>query len=234
METITREDFDNIVSHTIRIELKDGNLLILNVTVEAKKAFAKLLRDDVYSELENEFLWVYIPRDRLLLVNKNEIIRITFCFEPVMGEEPAYFDNFNVVDKTDLPAEINDDLKEENGEMQPYLPQLIIMHNRQMENNEVVQGVTMKTEGYFGNISTYSSLSSGDVDGISFEFFDDKEEWILLTYKYFQFIDDDGEENFMPFKNLSIIEIERPLLMSDESLNKYLGRKSKKQPKRKK
>lgn len=237
MATISRDDFDSLVSHTIRIELKDGSVLILNVSVEAKKAFSKHLRNNTISYLENNFLWIYIPGDRLIFINENEVIRITFLFEPVMGEVPEYVDNFNVLYKTDLPADddnMEDSFEEDNDEDEFYLPQLIIMHNRQMENGEVVPGVTMKTEGYFGNVSSYSSLNAGDVYGIDFEFFDDDEKWILLTNKYLQFIDDDGEENFMPFKNLSIIEVERPLLMSDQMLHQYLDRKSKKQPKRKK
>jgi len=234
MATITQDDFDNAVTHTIRIELKDGSVLFFNVIAEAKKAFAKLLRNDTHSELEYEFLWIYIPEDRFVFINKNEIIRITFCFEPIFGEVAEYVDNFNVKEKTDMPTDEEDEFEAAAEEVEFYLPQLVIMHNRQLENGEIVPGVTMKTEGYFGNVSSYSSLNLDDFNGLGLVFFEDREEWILIAENYIQFVDDDGEENFMPLKNLSVIEMERPFLLSDEELDKYLERKPKKQPKRKK
>jgi hypothetical protein len=82
METISQSGFDKLVSHTVRIELKNGATLIYYVNLESKAAFYKLLKDDAISDYENDFLWFYIPEDRLVIVNKQEIIRITFCFDP--------------------------------------------------------------------------------------------------------------------------------------------------------
>src|SRR5690606_27306780 len=106
------------------------------------------------SDYENYFLWFYIPEDRLVIVNKKEIIRITFCFDPPTGSEPKYRNNFNVIETSEEELDI-DNINSTGEEL--YLPQLIIMHNRQQEDTEFVKGVTMKTEGYFGNISFYSS-----------------------------------------------------------------------------
>lgn len=241
METISQSDFDNFVSHTIRIELKEGFVLTYQVSAEAKKAFRELLvANTLSSDYGNEFLWIYIPNDRLALVNKKNIIRITFCFDSPEGSELQYCDNFSILEKLkeedddQMNIEIEEDDIEPEKDYERYLPQLIIMHNRQLEDMEIVKGVTMKDEGYFGNISFYSSLNSGDIDGCDFEYFNDEEELILVTYDYLQFIDDDGEENFMPFDNLSVIEVERPLIMTDELLDNYLGRKSKGKSKAKK
>lgn len=233
MATISQNEFDKLVSHTIRVELKNGHTLIYYVSLEAKTAFYKLIQEDAISENENEFLWFYIPQDRLVLINKKDIIRITFCFDSPGDSEPQYHDNFHIITNTEEIVETNDNEKEDisgedNSEEELYLPLLIIMHNRQMEKTEIVDGVTMETDGYFGNISTYSSLSEGDVLGFDFEYFNNEEEWILLTYKYLQFIDDDGEDNFMPLDNLCVIEVKRPLIMSDKILEQYLDRKPKK------
>jgi hypothetical protein len=233
MGTIKQSDFDKLVAHTIRIELKNGLTVIYWVSVESKTAFYKLLKADAISDNENEFLWFYIPEDRLVLVNKKEIIRITFCFDPPNGEEPQYRDNFNLLNTHEESIDV--DKKPEGDDIEGlYLPQLIVVHNRQKEKTEIVDGVTMETEGYFGNISSYSNLDEGDVQGLNFEYFHDEGEWALLTYKYLQFIDNDGEENFMPLENLSVIEVERPLLMSDTVLDLYLDRKPKRKTKTKK
>jgi hypothetical protein len=231
MAIISQSNFDKLVSHTIRIELNDGSTLIYNVSKESKTAFHHLLKVDDISDYENEFLWVYIPEDRLVLVNKKEIVRFTFCFDPLQAGEPKYRDNFAVIDISEEQDEVDD---RQQPEEEPDLPQLILKHNRQHEDTEFVSGVAMKTEGYFGNVSSYYSLDAGDVEGFDFEYLEDMEEWNLLTYKYLQFIDDDGEENFMPLQQLSVIEIERPLIMPDQKLDQYVGRKPRKQPRKRK
>lgn len=226
MEPISQEAFDKLVSHTLRIELEDGSTLIYYVSAESKTAFFNFLKTDAISGIEKDFLWFYIPKDRLVLINKKDIIRITFCFDHGIETEPDYYDNFNVVneikEEIDSEFEKNEDF---TGE-ELYLPQLIIAHRRKKENTEIVKGVTMETEGYFGNISSYSDLNTGDVDGFYFSYLEVENEWHLTCYKYLQFIDNDGEQNFMPLSNLSVIEIERTLIMPDETLDLYLGRNS--------
>lgn len=227
MENITKADIDQIVSHTIRIELIDGNILHYMVTPEAKKVFNEQLMHDAISVYDKEFLWFYIPEDRLVLINEKDITRITFLFDVPMTGEAEYSDNFKVLEK--FPREIDPDLLEEEnefGESNPGidLPQLIIMHKREKEDSEIVQGVTMKTEGFYGNVSYYFDMSEDQVSGLEFDYYEDEDEWVLLASKYFQFLDEDGEENFMPHKNLSVIEIKRSFIMTDKTLDSYLGR----------
>lgn len=224
MGVIKQSDFDKLVTHTVRIELKDGSTLIYWVSVESKTALYQLIKKDAISDNDNEFLWFYIPEDRLVLINKKQIMRITFCFDPPDGKDPQYHDNFGLVISEEEELE-NGETIETNAGNEIFIPQLIIAHNRQLEKTEIVDKVTMQTEGYFGNVSSYSDLSEGDVEGFEFEYIDDEEEWVLTTYKYLQFVDDDGEDNFMPLENLFVIEAERPLLMSDEKLDLYLNRK---------
>ncbi len=226
MNTISQSEFDKLADHTIRIELMGGLRLVYNVSVEAKTSFLNLLKKDAVSEYEKDFLWFSIPKDRLVLVNKKEIIRITFCFDPGSGTEPDYFDNFNVTDSFNDEPDLDDEIDEIFPDDELYLPQLIIAHKRKKENTEIVKGVTMKTEGYFGNISSYSNLNIGDVEGFNFDYQKEEDDWRLICSKYLQFIDNDGEQNFMPLSNLSVIEIERKLIMSDETLELYLERNS--------
>ncbi len=229
MEEFSQDDFDQIVSHTIRIELTDGTMLLYYVSPEAKKALRNQLLNDAVSIYDKEFLWFYIPEDRLVLINEKDIVRITFCFDAPVDCEAEYFDNFKVFEK--FPPETDPDLIDEEDESdgsEPELdlPQLIIMHRRKMEDSEIVEGVTMKTEGFYGNVSYYFDMSESHVSGLEFDFYDDVEEWVLLASKYFQFLDEDEEENFMRIKNLSVIEIKRSFIMPDDKLNLYLGRET--------
>ena len=230
MENITRDDFDQIVSHTIRIELMDGTFLRYYVSPEAKKAFRELLLNDGFAMYDRDFLWFYIPEDRMVFVKRKEIIRITFCFDVPVTGEAEYSDNFKVQEK--FPVEIEPDEIEEEDEFDDSgpeldLPDLIIKHRREKEDSEIVDRVTMKTEGFYGNVSFYFDMSEDEINGLDIEYYPDEEEWVLQPTKYFQFIDEDGEENFMPLKNLSLIEIKRSFIMSDEKLDLYLGREKK-------
>ncbi len=146
MSSISESEFDKLVSHLIRIELKNGSVLKYMVTPEAKAAFKKLLRDDAQSVADLPFVWFYIIYDRLVMVKTNEIVRITFCFDPSFETALEYYDNFNMrpqkrelLDTVGTPYVISD----EDDDID--LPQLIIMHSRQLEDTEVVKGVTIKT-----------------------------------------------------------------------------------------
>jgi hypothetical protein len=229
MKNNSKNDFEQIISYTIRIELKDGTILHYMISPESKKAFENQLLNDAVSVYDKSFLWFYIPEDRLVLINEKDIIRITFCFEAPMSGKAEYFDNFKVLEK--FPQENEMEEEEEENEMEDSgskldLPELIIKHRREKEDSEIVKGVTMKTEGFYGNVSYYFDMSENQVSGLDFDYYDDEEEWVLLASKYFQFIDEDGEDNFMPHKNLSLIEIKRSFIMPDEQLDLYLGRKT--------
>jgi len=229
MEEFSQDDFDQTVSHAIRIELKDGTILHYSVTPKAKKAFRNQLLNDAVSIYDKDFLWFYIPEDRLVLINEEDIVRITFCFDASVISEAEYSDNFKVFEKLPQENEMDEDgweneMDDPGNELD--LPQLIIKHRREKEDSEIVEGVTMKTEGFYGNVSCYFDMSENQVSGFGFDFYDDVEEWILLASKYLQFIDEDGEENFMRIKSLSLIEIKRSFIMSDETLDKYLDGKT--------
>src|SRR5690606_10746051 len=147
------------------------------------------------------------------------VIRITFCFEPTPGTEPDYIDNFSKIyfGKKNL-------LEQQESEKEISLnSQLIVMHHRQPETTTVVKGGTMSHDPYYENITFYSSLNEGYVDGVEFYFNEAIDGVELLMSQYLQFTDDDGEENFMPFNNLGVIEIDRSLILTDKILKTYLG-----------
>ncbi|HTN37910.1 MAG TPA: hypothetical protein VL053_12610 [Arachidicoccus sp.] len=226
MPEMTQAEFDQLVDHSIRIELMDGFTLIYPISVESKTAFYRNLNNDDYIDGGEDlsFTWFYLPSDRLVLVNNNDIIKIIFCTDKRSGEAPTYHDNFGIMERSEPDYDI-DGSDSEDGGAALILPQLIILDRRPMEDSELVKAIAMKTDGCFGNISSYSSLDAGDVEGVEFEYDTVEDFWSLEVYKYLQFNDDDGEANFMPLRNLSVIELERPLLMSDEDLDMYLERK---------
>lgn len=239
MLEIDESDLDLGVAHTILVELMDGRTLVYWVSAESKRAFYRFLAIDDVSGHRDEpgFIWLYIPLDRLVLINKSDIVRITFCFDAGIDPNPEYRDNFNMSpagEQTKDPDDPGDPDDGEADDEEPYIPQLIVMHHRQWEVKNFMKGDAAKSEEYSGNISSYSSLEEGDVAGFDFDYSDIDEAWILTTTKYLRFMDDDGEENLMPLHNLSVIEIERRLLMSDETLELYLDRKTKKKSRTKK
>src|SRR5690606_35672032 len=137
-------------------------------------------------------IWFYIPVDRLVLVNVSEIIRVTFCIDSPRGVVPRYCDNFNFSEEMQsAPDELEEGVEFE-------LPRLIVSHRRAGEEEELVEGVTMKTGGYFGNVSGYSGVGEGDIRGLNFGCVNKEEGPFLITGRYLQFLDDDGEANFMP------------------------------------
>jgi hypothetical protein len=191
------------------------------VSAASKDAFQQTLLAENHGDFTHEYIWIYIPADRLVFINKKDITRITFCYEPVPGTTPKYFDNFSRVDEPEkelFDSHVIDDIDIDEDS----IAQLIVKHHRQKETTQIVKGVTVSKEAYFDNISYYSSLGEGDVNGFEFNYSDDMDEFELIVGQYLQFIDDDGEENFMPLSNLSVIEIQRPLIMNDEMLKRYL------------
>lgn len=228
MKTFSQSDFDKSVLHTIRIELQDGEVLFYQVSAESKQAFQKTLEDENHSVSAHYYIWMYIPGDRLAFVNKKDITRITLCYDPVSGTEPEYIDNFLSLDAPGADLFENQDAEEidfeENEFIDDALPQLIVMHNRQKETTQIVKGVTKSRKAYFDNITRYSSMGEADIiSGFEFGYDEEMDAFELRTGQYLQFIDDDGEENFMPLANLSVIEIERALIMDDEMLYIYLS-----------
>lgn len=225
MKTISQSEFDKKVSHTIRIELQDGHLLLYHVSVESKQAFEKALINENNSGWTFDYIWFYIPKDRIVFVNKKDITRITFCYEPVPANEPEYVDNFSEMEDPDDDL-FDTEVLEEFEPEEDSIPQLIIRHHRKKETMQIVKGVTMTKKAYFDNISYYSSLEEGGVRGLEFCYSQHLNEIELHVDPYLQFTDDDGEENFMPMRNLSVIEVERALIMDNDMLKCYLKQAS--------
>ncbi len=221
-DELSREAED-LMDHKIRIELMDGTTLYYQVSAVAKRAFHHQLYQQDGSMWDSYFAWFYLPGDRMVLINTREIIRITFLFDVPGTGEPPINDNFNLLVKREEDPTYLDFPDEDLESFPPYfIPDLIIKHRRSLEDTEIVDGVTMKTEGYYGNISSYSGLIEAYIGGIDYLGYDEEERFQLLTSKYLQFLDQDGEENFMPFANLMVIELDRSLIMPDEILDDYL------------
>lgn len=231
MKTITPSEFDKRVSHTIRIELQDGHLLLYQVSVESKQAFQKSLGNEKYGGWGCDYIWFYIPEDRIVFVNKKDVTRITFLYDLSPETEPQYVDNFSEMDEpggdlfdSEVIEEFEPDELEEFLPEEDVIPQLIIRHHRNKETMQIVNGVTMTKKAYFENISYYSSLQEGEVSGFDFYYSEDMLELEMSVGPYLQFMDDDGEENFMPMRNLSVIEVERRFILNDTMLDCYLNR----------
>ncbi len=88
MATISEKDFDKLVSHTIRIDMSDGTILIYSVTPEEKGYLINFLRN-VSNATEKErsgtrlIMFEAYPK-RLVFVNTAYMLRLMFCFDHLM------------------------------------------------------------------------------------------------------------------------------------------------------
>lgn len=243
MGTIKQSEFDELVTHTIRIELKEGTLVQYRLSVEAKQTLWSCLANAHDSEYNTPFIWLYIEGDRLVFINRKEVVRLTFCFDAGVGEESFYYDNFN-----DIGDDLFDDDEDEENDAKMKEGESTIVENleandaveekhenkwktaKQVEylSQLVIKHAGKDTGGYFGNPSFYNSLNEGDIDGLEFDF----EERVCMVSDFINFIDDDGEENFIPKENLVLVEIERRLLLNEAQIDLLVEKKAK-QPSKK-
>lgn len=135
MEEINEKEFDKLVTYTLRIELKDGRVILYCIDTRNKNHLINRLRENSdadYDRKNLDFLWFETSANRMVLINIDSVVRVTFCFDYTVGliNPNAYYDNFDQLEEETLLEE--QETKE--GEVQlhviedHYLPQAIIFH----------------------------------------------------------------------------------------------------------
>lgn len=197
---ISEGGFDRLVSHTLRIELVNGKVLIYNVDIENKQYLINNLRRYSDGAEENQllkFLWFETCLNRSVIINTDSLASVTFCFDTGIAHPLCnYVDNFDVVYFDDEPTENEAESKELPKDEELFLPQAIVYHKGQKPE-----------DGYYQNPRTYDSLTRGCLAAFNLELDGDCpfRQFINLT-------DDDGEETFIPLEQIIVMEFDTNLM----------------------
>ena len=199
--------FDALVAYTLRIELQNGRILIYRIDAENKEYLLNKLRANSEGSDDNapiQFLWFETFLNRHVIINASEIVRITFCFDFLEQIENtnAYYDNFEVVEKdTSL---VSQETEEGESRMyvleEAYLPQAIIYHK-----------ASALEDDYTGNPQLFYSLDNGCLGIFHLEL-----DSALPMRQFLNLIDNDGEECFIPLKQIIVMEFEGNLFYNDD------------------
>ncbi|MDQ6763254.1 MAG: hypothetical protein M3015_11585 [Bacteroidota bacterium] len=203
MMDITTAKLDELLAYTLRIELLDGKVLIYRIDAENKAYLMnKLGAHSEGDETNRSFPFLYFETSlkRQVIINNNQIIRITICFDFLeqLENANAWYDNFGVVEKdTSLVAKKSDDGETRLYVLEDeYLPQAIVYHKgKHPEDN------------FDKNPLLYDSLSEGCLGLFMLEL--DAE---IPLRQFINFIDNDGEETFISLEQIILMEFESKLL----------------------
>jgi len=200
MPTISEKEFDQLVHHTIRIDMTDGTLLIYNVTPEEKQFLINFLRNFSSGEVGQEkrtamglLMFETYPK-RLVFINIAYMMRLIFCFDNPLGNSNKYRDNFNILEKDE---QTEDSFVIETEEI--LLPQAIIK----------LPGIVSYTDS---DVLTFNSIKAGDLLGLDMEV----QEEEMVVREFIELIDDDGENNFFPVSQIMCMEMDTNIVFEDE------------------
>jgi hypothetical protein len=149
-------------------------------------------------------LWFETSLQRQVIINITEIARITFCYDYSieLAEPNSYFDNFKVLEKdTTLVEEATEEGKVRlHVVTQEFLPSAILYH----------KGIAPE-DGYEINPLLYYELSKGCLGLFGLELDDE-----IPLRQFINFVDLDGEENFIPINQIIVMEFENNLMYDEE------------------
>lgn len=196
---------DQLYKYTVRIELKNGKVLLYTVDSLEKNKLEELLKEHSVGSnftFHLDFIYFKINLGRMVLVKNVDIARLIICFDTAcfLKNKDQYIDNFNLAedDSDDADETIS---KVDTNEMitatKLLIPQAIIYHQGNAPSDEVQT-----------NPLSYSSLPDGCL-GNSFL---DEIDGITKIRQFISLIDDDGENSYIPMWNVSVMEFDMKLL----------------------
>lgn len=209
---LNESEFDEKVVYTLRIELLNGKVIVYPVDTGNKQYLIRKLRaksDGIDETDPLHFLWFETSLNRMVIINITSLARITFCFDFAFQlEDPnSYFDNFSIVQKETALEE----KETKDGDVRLYviedefLPQAIVYHSGKAPDDL-----------YSDNPSIYSSLDKGCLAGLDIEL-----EGDIPLRQFINVIDDDGEETFIPLKQITVMEFDRTLVYEDDGSDEF-------------
>lgn len=201
----TPKTIDQLYKYTVRIELKNGKVLLYTVDLLEKNKLEELLKEHSVGSnftFHLDFIYFKINFGRMVLVKIADIARLIICFDMAcfLKNKDQYIDNFNLAeDDSDDAEELVS--KVATKEMTPatklLIPQAIIYHQGNAPSDKVQT-----------NPLSYSSLPNGCL-GNSFL---DEIDGVTKTRQFISLIHDDGENSYIPIRNVSVMEFDMTLL----------------------
>ncbi len=204
---ITAAQFDQLVVYSLRIELLNGRVLFYRIDTGAREYLINKLGTNCEGSEENkdiDYLWFETSLERQVMINTNEIVRVTFLIDYFQETDYSrgYYDNFEVVEKdTSLVPK-----QTPEGDIRMYvldeefLPQAIIYHKGKSPDNN-----------YDTNPILYFSLNEGCLDTFALEL-----DNAMPLRQFINLVDNDGEETFIPLRQIIVMEFDNNLLYDVE------------------
>lgn len=199
MPSISEEEFDKLVHHTIRIDLTDGTELLYPIAVEEKQRLIQRLRyfsQGIEEGEDSGFINFSIYPEREVYINKAYMLRLIFCFDnPAGATQYLYRDNFN---------DLEDDEKNEGGYTNADSEDILL--------SQAIIKLTAKVGYQDSDILFFNSINAGDLAGFDMEIDDPNAGCRAML----ELIDDDGENNFIPLKHIMCMEIDADIVNYNE------------------
>jgi hypothetical protein len=199
MPSISEKDFDKLVHHTVRIDMTDNSVYQFPLLPEDKQQLIEQLRNLSFGMNEERtgtrLLVFNIYPGRMVFINTAYLLRLIFCFDPPHEDSAVgYRDNFKVLDEDEKTEDDYAKEKDKEGE-EIFLPQAIIKLSKKVGYQE-------------SDVLCFSSISEGDLSGLDME----AENPADGLREFIELIDEDGENNFIPLKQIMCIEVDRNIV----------------------
>lgn len=150
-----------------------------------------------------QILWFETSHKRQVIINCDSIARVTFCYDysEQLKNPESYFDNFNVVQAEDSLEE----MPTEQGESR-----LHVVHEEFIPPGIIYHKGIPTNDGYYTNPMLYHELDEGELEGIELEL-----EGDFPLRQFINLTDDEGEEGFIPFDQIIVIEVMKEAIFPD-------------------
>jgi hypothetical protein len=187
------------IKHTIRIEMLDESVLVYRVSEQSKNELYQWMdyRTDQFHDADDMFLRFHAWPDRYVFVRIADIGRLIFCWDHPLHEIQAenYIDNFQLLPQPDGTVRLYDN----NDALHDNLADAII-----------------KLRGKQAPF-VFPTLEEGVDTALMLDENSFRSRFVQCGYLTLR--DEDGEDNFIPVQNISVIEAHRGFVIPDDMWN---------------
>lgn len=187
---------------TVKIEMMNDTVLLYSLPEEEKDRLQHWLNDrsSGYKNISHSFIGFHALPERYVLVRVNDIARLVIQCDYIDNSSriTEYYDNFNVIPEANKNIENIDEEFQNDPEFLDFLldhfyPEIIIKMKGKKE--PIIYSGIDENENCLAILRGDLVLHHMDKSG------------------YLKVMDEDGEENFIPLKNISCIESNLSLML---------------------
>jgi hypothetical protein len=201
MESISEEEFDLLVHHTLRIELTDGSVLIYSVLPSVKGELISTMRRLSLNsrEVKSGTISFVTLAKRMVFINTKYLLNLIFCFDFLVNSDPrTYYDNFEV-----LPE---DSKSQARVQIADVIPDVIL---KLAHPTSLTQSQTLLFDDVLSGTLANLNEPWGSHEGGS--------------RRFIELEDEDGEPNFINLEYVMCIEAAWGAIDEDERDQKILS-----------